>query len=925
MVIRVKKKKKDYMFTYQENTHFSQAVRCGREKFWESVRNTSTAWKIDSRREILEAVEKHDSEVIGKWLKNEDYGKFLAKKRGVKKAAIKREQSGARSDSAEREQARPKVKLSARQKFFEKSDEERLLAFAQELKDNLTAFIFSCYEFDATETAKGTMFRHRRLADCHLNGLVMLDIDHVDNPLEVFEALKANQELMARTALAHITSSKKGIRIVFTANIKDGNLADNQIVFAQALGYKADQSCIDATRNSFAPKEEDILYMNEDLLFDYYDEEFDREFTPQYREKKTQPTRFQFDSGDRSVGVPHPQSVVVATQDAQQGSGNVGPVDAQRVEGVKWRGYDVQSIIDCRYADKLPCAADSNRHNESLKLATDLLLMLDGDKVQVLRIVEAQPWVKEIIDERDENVSQTVASAADCVAQKEKKYASSLPSKAMLEAIQKFTGKSYQEITKAQAQGSVAPAEADIERWLWDWGEQIEALFEYFPILKDVCKGLKKNQYPAALFVSGGLMMTLMTRCTYRFYHRPEELRRLNNSTLIIGDPASGKSFATRLFKLLAAPMVAADKDGIAAINRYKEEMKTKGANKEKPQKPKALFRVHPARTSNAQFIQDMVNAVEVVDGTEMQLHMLTFDTELDNTLTVQKGGSWIDKQSMELKAFHNEEDGQAYSNLDSVVQNFIVTWNYIYTGTPLALRNKVNERNFGSGLATRLTVIPLPSTNFEMMEREIRIDFESDERLKTWAFKLDRVKGELTVQKIVDELYDWTARRMADAKENNSKAEEMLLKRCAYHGLNFAAPFIVMRHWADIHQDGQYWCGEFETDDVDWRLTELLVTIQYACQRHYFLAMAEKYFDDQLRDISVNAHRQQKTIDAFNSLPEEFTVEDAKRCFSLTNEPAARMKISRLMKDHFVEKAGDFVENGTTKAVFRKTGRVMR
>ena len=74
---------------------------------------------------------------------------------------------------------------------------------------------------------------------------------------------------------------------------------------------------------------------------------------------------------------------------------------------------------------------------------------------------------------------------------------------------------------------------------------------------------------------------------------------------------------------------------------------------------------------------------------------------------------------------------------------------------------------------------------------------------MKTWAFKLDRVKGELTVQKIVDELYDWTARRMADAKENDSKADEMLLKRCAYHGLNFAAPFIVMRHWADIHQDG--------------------------------------------------------------------------------------------------------------------------
>jgi hypothetical protein len=742
----------------------------------------------------------------------------------------------------------------------------------------------------------------------------MLDIDHVENPLEVFEALKANQELMVRTALAHITSSKKGIRIVFTANMKDGNLADNQIVFAEKLGYKADSSCIDATRNSFAPKEEDILYINEDLLFNYYDEEFDREFTPQYRDKKTQPI-FQ---GDRSKETGDSRNVLP--------HGNLQTPDSSTPDSstIKWRGYDVQSIIDARYADKLPCAADSNRHTESLKLATDLLLMLDGDKASVLRIVEAQPWVKEIIDERDEKVSQTVASAADCVAQKEKKYASSLPSKAMLEAIQKVTGKSYQEITKAQAQGTVAPAEADINRWLWDWGEQIEALMPDFPLLRDICRGLKKNQYPAAVFVAGGLMMTLMTRCTYRFYHRPEELRRLNNSTLIIGDPASGKSFATRLFKLLAAPMVAADKDGIAAINRYKEEMKTKGANKEKPQKPKALFRVHPARTSNAQFIQDMVNAVEVVDGTEMQLHMLTFDTELDNTLTVQKGGSWIDKQSMELKAFHNEEDGQAYSNLDSVVQNFFVTWNYIYTGTPMALKKKVNAQNFGSGLATRLTCIPLPGTNFEMMERESTVDFESDERLKTWAFKLDRVKGELTVQKIVDELYDWTARRMADAKENDSKADEMLLKRCAYHGLNFAAPFIVMRHWADIHQDGNYWCGEFETDDVDWRLTELLVNIQYACQRHYFGALAEKYFDDKTRDAAANVQRRAKTVEAFNRLPEEFTIDDVVQCFALKNNTSARSRVVRMMKDGLVMKADEYVENGTTKAMYKKTGTAM-
>ena len=154
-------------------------------------------------------------------------------------------------------------------------------------------------------------------------------------------------------------------------------------------------------------------------------------------------------------------------------------------------------------------------------------------------------------------------------------------------------------------------------------------------------------------------------------------------------------------------------------------------------------------------------------------------------------------------------------------------------------------------------------------MERERIVDFESDGRLKEWAFKLDRMKGILSLDKIVDELYDWTARRMIDAKENDSKADEMLLKRCAYHGLNFAAPFIVMRHWDKMKQDGQYWCGEFETDEVDWRLAELIVTIQYACQRHYFGA-------------------------------------------------------ARLLKDGLVEKVGEFTENGTTKAMYKKTGLLM-
>ena len=754
----------------------------------------------------------------------------------------------------------------------------------QKLKRSLPAFIFQA-TFDETESKKGQLGAWRKQSATRLTGLVVMDVDHIEEPLTLYQGWveKGLDWKKLGIVLIYITPSGKGLKIVFKADVKKGNLIDNQHAMAEVLGVEVDESCKDASRMSFICKESDILYI---------------------------------DSGDT-------KTAAVASKAAEQGNRNVGQVADESVP-LKWRGYDVQSIIDARYRDKLPCAADSNRHNESLKLATDLLLMLDGDKAAVQRIVESQSWVKEIIDERDENVGQTVSSAAECVAQKEKKYAGSLPSKAMLTAIQEATGRSYVEITKAQAQTVMTLKDDDMAQWLWDWGAQIEELFEYFPILKDICKGLKRNQYPAALIVSGAFEMTLMTRCTYRFYHRPEELRRLNSSALIIGDPASGKSFATRLFKLLAAPIVAADKVGRDAINAYREQMRTKGANKEKPKKPKVVVRVHPARTSNAQFIQDMVNAVETVDGEEMHLHMLTFDTELDNTVTVQKGGSWIDKQSLELKAFHNEEDGQAYSNMDSILQDFNVYWNYVYTGTPIALKKKVNEQNFGSGLATRLTCIPLPATNFEMMSRESTVDFESDARIKAWAEKLDRMKGELSVQKIVDELYDWTARRMADAAENDSRADEMLLKRCAYHGLNYAAPFIVMRHWDQMKQDGNYWCGEFETDDVDWRLTELIVNMQFACQRHYFGAMAEAYFDNKLKDASVNVQRKQKTFEGFARLPDEFTNEDVMRCFNLSSEGAARMKIKRLLDDHLIEKLGDGRQTGASKSSYHKTGNIM-
>ena len=87
---------------------------------------------------------------------------------------------------------------------------------------------------------------------------------------------------------------------------------------------------------------------------------------------------------------------------------------------------------------------------------------------------------------------------------------------------------------------------------------------------------------------------------------------------------------------------------------------------------------------------------------------------------------------------------------------------------------------------------------------------------------------------------------------------------------------------------------------------------------------MAEAYFDNKLRDANVNVQRKQKTFEGFERLPEVFTSEDVMRCFNLSSEGAARMKIKRLQSDHLIEKMGDGRQAGASKSNYRKTGNLM-
>ena len=191
-------------------------------------------------------------------------------------------------------------------------------AEAARLKKRLPAFIFQA-TFDVTVSKKGREGRWRKQAATRLNGLCVLDIDHVEDPRQLFMSwgltttkttkttvaassdlkklskvvpvvVEKESELSSRILLVYVTPSGRGLKVVFKADPKVGNLIDNMNAMASVLGVEADQACKDASRMSFICTREDILFINENELFDYENKEFAEKYDELYRRGESRPT-----------------------------------------------------------------------------------------------------------------------------------------------------------------------------------------------------------------------------------------------------------------------------------------------------------------------------------------------------------------------------------------------------------------------------------------------------------------------------------------------------------------------------------------------------------------------------------------------------------------------------------------------------------
>ena len=106
----------------------------------------------------------------------------------------------------------------------------------------------------------------RRNDDAVPSGLSIYDLDHIANPRERWAEIESRKEELG-ILLSHISPSLEGLRLVFVIP-KGMDLAQAQAWMARELGDKEYDSCVkDYARCSFAVPREYVLFMDAEKLF----------------------------------------------------------------------------------------------------------------------------------------------------------------------------------------------------------------------------------------------------------------------------------------------------------------------------------------------------------------------------------------------------------------------------------------------------------------------------------------------------------------------------------------------------------------------------------------------------------------------------------------------------------------------------------
>ena len=660
-------------------------------------------------------------------------------------------------------------------------------------------------------TPHATFKNGRRLnADAIPSGLSMYDVDHLPNPRGYWEQKRAELEargVMRYVVLAHITPSTEGLRLFFI--IPAGmDLAEAQRWMSQQMGdANYDASVKDYARSSFVVPEGYVLYLDEERLFN-----------EELRMKNEELAA----ASNPSVGTHHGASDAAANTAADDAA-NTPQADAPRCVPT-FKGVPYSEIIGqwFRLAGGEPVQGE--RNDKLHRLASHLRYIADNDEALLLQVMPRYGL-------SEEEMRGLIHSACSA-----KWY--SMP-KMLKEALENEERRMKNEELPAEDENSSFGGEADILH---------SSLPKRLPALIKLLVSRTPDVYkPAVAHAVFPSLAAHLHKVRFRYIDNVEHEATLMN--VLMAGTGAGKDCISEPINRIMADIRRRDEDNLRREREWKNEVTSKGANKDKRQRPEGLI--------IQEIDADMTNPAFVMRMAEADGHFLyTKLNEIDQFDALKGTGRAGQQFQIMCLAFDpGNRYGQTRVGAQSVTEKVTIRFNW-NAATTIQKGRRYFSKVLTDGPISRINFGTIP-------EREIGADMPVygtydaafDEELRPYIDNLVKAQGLIDCPQ---------AYKLAKTLKEECAEFARLSQSRVYENLSFRANVIAyLKACVLFVANGCRWDKTFE-EFVRWSLK-------------YDLACKMEFFGDAIKEAQAAApHKQKGPRNLLELLPDNFSYREA-------------------------------------------------
>ena len=319
-------------------------------------------------------------------------------------------------------------------------------------------------------------------------------------------------------------------------------------------------------------------------------------------------------------------------------------------------------------------------------------------------------------------------------------------------------------------------------------------------VLELICRRIPESFRPAMVIASLPILGALATRVRFQYLDKQEH--SFSFMSCITAPAATGKSFIRKPVNLLLTPIDQQDEIERKREEEYKEALRAAKNSKMQPTNPRACPRNNGINVSIAKLLQLLAYS----DGK----HLIGIGEEIDTLVKSERAGVWSQKSDIYRLGFDNAKYGQNYMSDNSFSANVPVFYNLLLTGTPGGMYRFFKDVE--DGLVTRFCFAQLPDMfgadipafeNYTQAEEEEIVDI---------AQALDKAEGTIACSHVGVRIRRWLNDKRELAIKEDSRAIDTLRKRAAVIGYRAGMLAYLLNECIYTKEVGQFtsWVAEY-------------------------------------------------------------------------------------------------------------------